>query len=266
MVHYRNSLKSPILRWTAIPSSYTRVKERPFRKKIIALCLNSERSRGGVEWQISLNELASKGRNVYRDVYRKLAPKSFTRIKSNRSNLVERRKLRSSNDQPLLAPGSSRVFHERRARKKVCPVSLSLSLFLSPLDGCIPLQALHRHHRIPYPGPFAAIRASSRKAGAHLVSLLAGLRATNYRTGGIIEFERYPSSTSYRQRTIISYHIASKEIFAGETRTDREKYKSRKFLRHAVYSIDVRHRSQSLWYYANAKYRGEWFHLLSQYI
>ena len=132
MVHYRNSLKSPILRWTTIPSSYTRVKERPFRKKIIALCLNSERSRGGVEWQISLNELASKGRNVYRDVYRKLAPKSFTRIKSNRSNLVERRKLRSSNDQPLLAPGSSRVFHERRARKKsLSGLSLPLSLSLS---------------------------------------------------------------------------------------------------------------------------------------
>lgn len=84
-----------------------------------------------MEWQISLNELASKGRNVYRDVYRKLAPKSFTRIKSNRSNLVEKRKLRSSNDQPLLAPGSSRLFHERRARKK------SLS-GLSPVFHCKP--------------------------------------------------------------------------------------------------------------------------------
>lgn len=34
---------------------------------------------------------ASKGRNVRRDVYRKLARKPFTRIKSNRSNLVDKR-------------------------------------------------------------------------------------------------------------------------------------------------------------------------------
>lgn len=34
---------------------------------------------------------ASKGRNVCRDVYRKLARKPFTRIKSNRSNLVDKR-------------------------------------------------------------------------------------------------------------------------------------------------------------------------------
>lgn len=47
----------------------------------------SERENG----KVSLNMLASKGRNVCRDVYRKLAPKPFTRIKSNRSNLVDKR-------------------------------------------------------------------------------------------------------------------------------------------------------------------------------
>lgn len=113
----------------------------------------SERENG----KVSLSMLASKGRNVCRDVYRKLAPKPFTRIKSNRSNLVDKREegcaCRTINR-------ASTVFQHRYCCRKnsvqpsfpshqhdfVTLVFLipSLSPLLQPLKSDIGLQAMNR--------------------------------------------------------------------------------------------------------------------------
>lgn len=119
---------------------------------------------------------ASKGRNVCRDVYRKLARKPFTRIKSNRSNLVDKREEGCARAEPsTVSPCFDRVSATGIAAVKT-PSSL-LSLYTIP-------PTRFRHPPISYP----IAPRSSLPPPLHPLPLKSdiGLQAMNRLTARII--------------------------------------------------------------------------------